>query len=363
MSSDKKTSLFADWMKRFGISLQTLQSVFDAYYNDTKTKYPNLTESELQNRALTRVYTYCQRSQETKVVECILFGDSGPVDWTSIKIATAKATYRRDKELAIKSEMTNADGVPIDNRPKNWDGTPNANYRKPLEGSKFERTLFGFNDESPIIRIRTWDEAAQTVKVPLFRRVQFYGKPRKTTREGEVELGLVSTFQVMEEKEEPNLKEILLGHPWYVPFSEIPKCEKKSVISMGDVINITFMEKRNSISVGDFEVEYTLRLNISKSFPINFGIDSKILFGARVNQKYQEKSNKYSANAYFVYPLPDYLVPPNVQVPVFDIKTPPTQPTSFTPVPATTSQEIKENKDEKVAMWLKAKMQPKEPKT
>jgi len=359
LSIDKKTSLFNDWLKRFGIPLQTLQSVFDAYYGDTKTKYPNLTESELQNRALTRVYTYCQRSQETKAVNCTLFGDTGIVDWVSIRIGAAKATYRRDKELAIKSELTNADGTPIDNRPKLWDGTPNPGYRKPLEGQKFERTIFGFNEESPIIRIRVWDEAAQTIQVPLNRQVQFYGKPRKTEREAEVEFALVSTFQVLNEKEEPNLKEILLGHPWYVPFSDIPKCEKKSVISMGDVINITFFEKRNTVSVGDFEMEHTLRLNVDKSHPINFGIDSKILFGARINPKYQPKGNKYSGNSYFIYPLPEFLIPPNVQAPIFEAKGPVPTPTSFTPVPATSTQETKENKDEKVAKWLKNRMKPK----
>ena len=357
MSTDKKTSLFSDWNRRFGIPIQTLESVFNTYFQDTKSKYSQLEEKDIINRALTRVYTYCQRSQETKVVNCTLFGETGLIDWFAVRYGAAKATYRRDKELAVKSELTTADGTPIDNRPKLWDGTPNPDYRKPLSGQKFERTMFGFNDESPIIRIRAWDEAAQTLQVPLFKQVQFYGRPRKTTREGEVEFALVSTLQVVNEKEEPNLRNILTAHPWYVPFSDIPKCEKKSVISMGDVINIAFMEKRNSVSVGDFEVEHTLRLNVSKQSPINFGIDSKILFGARINQKWQPKGNKYSGNSYFIYPLPEFLVPPNVQVPLIDTKIPPVVPTSFTPTPAVS--EPKENKDEKVARWLKDKMTPK----
>ena len=160
---------------------------------------------------------------------------------------------------------------------------------------------------------------------------------------------------------DPQVEHHLLNHPWFVPFSEIPKNLKKEIVSVGDVANMSFFDKSNTIVLGDYNCDHTISLRASKTIAITFGTDSKIIFGCRPTAPRNPKSNRYGGTVFFLYPMAEYLVSPNVQAPLpsGDKMSPPPPQTSFTPVGAT-EQPSQTPFDERSASWIKQQMKPKQ---
>lgn len=336
-----KGKLFESWQSRFGVSTDQLSAWYDAMLKETKLKSPTLNEEEAERRALSRVYTQCQRRSENELVNCTLYGDSGVVDWVRLRKVGAIALYTKDKEKALTDGVVKViDGKPVavDARPILIDDSPNPEYGKPLKGKSLERTFYCYNEKYPRIRVTIRDIATEQVEAPLFKEVQFLGRSVTSRIEGETQYLLASKFQVLGEPKDFPKK--LLENPMFVPFKDIPEHLKEEVISEADVMDVQFQQNRCTVTLCAFDSEHTIRVSLPKSFTVNFGRDSKVIFGSRINSK-TGKYNRYNASGFLIYAIPEFITQPGAQTPLADLKAP--APSGTPQIVRTTQEEPQED--------------------
>jgi len=273
------------------------------------------------------------------------------------------AVYRKDKERAIAEGLVRIEGNKVkllDAKPILWDGTDNTDYGKELKGKSLQRVIYAYSDIAPLIKIKLYREECEKVKVvPMLKKVQFLGKSSYSGKESEVVYQLASDkFEVVGEAE--NIKQNLLSSPLFVPFKDIPEYTKREVISTADVVNIQFLKRGNSLILGDFNADHTVRLNLNKGIPITFGRDSKVIFGTRISDKFPN-INRYGSSGFSVWAIPEFIVPPSVQTPLVDtskVVSPPPPPDAPLVVPArtTSSPPIVEDGDKELSKSIREQL-------
>lgn len=330
----------ASFSERLGIPEEELKQNFLQIKEELRALMPDLSERRLENKAYKRFRGNLRREygsiySSAPVWTGILFGYTEVIDFVELMKRKAIRLWENPetRDWAIENMLVTRDGTPLDPRETIF-GKENPNFGRPFKEDEhsYYRAFFGvcskgtsFGDDLQFFRLNINGDNALEVDYSLWTPVQFRGNIRRKTEYPFLDLNAISKqpveFKIVEVEEIPDILEVLEFSEWPPrKITELPDLwdqycsndQRVPILLEGDVLDIRTTEKGNRLIYLDDEDldwdEPAIRCLLPGDFPINFGIDSRVIFVGTVNHR-RDDSDDYWFSAWGYYAPEKYLIP------------------------------------------------------
>ncbi len=269
----------------------------------------------------------------------IIFGDSGLMDFIEIMKRKAEYLYKNPetKQKALTDMLVDRNGVPLDPREKvNYGRDENPNYGRPFpeDEHSYYRALYGvcsrgteFTDIQ-FFRLNINDESAVEVEYPVRTTVQFRANPKRKPKYGFLDLNAISNkdLQVISVASDiPDIIDALDMTTWrtysigdlstlygmHKNDRSVPVLLFANVATINPEVNDKTGNRTLWIDDADLESFDTpgVALFIKGDVPLNFGLDSKVLFVGKPSKIGSGEDERFIFDAKGYYAPFEYLIP------------------------------------------------------
>ena len=187
-------------------------------------KTQDVDDATAQRKALSRLVNEITRQKRKatgggSTFTGVVVGDTGAYDDMEERKRIAKAIYKKDPERAVVDGFTDAEGNPLDRRPKVM-GRDNPNYGKPITWKEMMRRVYFIDDSEKALKVLILRDAMAVELEHLVpgTQIKFTGREYKSgIYLGDGERVTVEESKITEEK----LAEIARGADGYIPLEEL----------------------------------------------------------------------------------------------------------------------------------------------
>lgn len=321
---------------RIGVSEKELISELQGIYKETIKMFPDLKEDKRFKKSWDRFVGSITREYSIHSPAIFytgqIWGDSGIIDLIEMMKRKAEYIYKTDRDRAIRMSLTTSTGIPLDTREKiNYGRDDNPNYLRPFKDGERSllRSIYGVcckgseivENELRFFRLNLSGDNIENIEVPnIGEFVQFRANPKKNQKYGFLDLNAMSNvdnvFVKTNDKRFENIKDVLNEGQWkvyslsdlealysyYGNDKSIPLLIEASVVSIG--LESDDRTRNRTIWLIEPELIFdtpSVPCYIPSDIPLNFGLDSRVIFVGRVD-KFSDEDSKYfiASNGYYV---------------------------------------------------------------
>lgn len=333
------------YAKKLGKSPSELEKQLSEAYKFLSNTVKDKSESTLWRMAYSRWFGTLRRETGSVFSPAptwtgFIIGETGLMDFIEIMKRKAEYLYndpnRREKALA--DMLVDRNGTPLDPREKiNYGRDENPNFGRPFpeDEHSYYRALYGvaskgtelLEDDLQFFRYNINDDNAVNVTYPVRTLAQFRANARRRPKYGFLDLNAISNKEVMMSPVKGDIPDVIerLEITTWKPYSmddldtvygmykddkSVPVLLFANVATINPEVNTKTGNR--TLWVDDIEGDFDkpgIALFLPGNIPIEFGLDSKVLFVGRVDKIGGAEDARIVFQAFGYYAPPDYLLP------------------------------------------------------